>query len=80
MIIEWKLEGGAVAPMMHYSLNRVYDMFYPVGEKFTIEKIGDDLYKVTDPDGRYGKWMLCHLTSFFSNEDLFLATLEGFES
>ena len=83
MIIEWKTVSGLVSPMLNNkslnSKNRVIDMFYPIGSTFYIEKIGIDTYNITDVDGKEGKWKHDHLVVMFPDEDVFYATLAGFE-
>lgn len=83
MIIEWKTVSGLVSPMLNKKTicrkNKVVDMFYPIGTKFFIEKIGKDLYAVTDVDGKEGNWGHDHLVAMFPDEDVFYATLAGFE-
>ena len=84
MIIEWKTVSGLVSPMLNtkaplFSSCRIVDMFYPIGTTFFIEKIGRDLYSITDADGKQGKWNHGHLIVMFPDEDVFYATLSGFE-
>jgi hypothetical protein len=83
MIIEWKTVSGLVSPMLNKktltSKNRVIDMFYPIGSTFYIEKMGKKLYRVTDVDGNAGSWTYDHLVVMFPDEDVFYATLAGFE-